>query len=232
MRADKSKAPCLLGQGRAHFESGYTLVEMLVVIFIISVLAGLITTGVQHARKSADINATKIEIQALAGACESHKTARGDYPPSSLRHPTLGLRVNLINDGNESLLAHLTTRKAGGPFFDDPPDDRLSNLDLDVLTAKDTKTIRDKLDWTRGNNALLEYVDMWGNPFVYLHHRDYRSTKKIQYMDSEGMTVQVEGCMSEKTGTYQDSSTFQIWSYGPNRINENGLGDDVTSWSG
>jgi type II secretory pathway pseudopilin PulG len=204
---------------------------MLVVIFIISVLAGLITTGVQQARKTADLKATLIEMQNIMAACESFKNAWGDYPPTSLRHPSLNVKVNTVNEGNESLLAHLTTRKGGGPFHDEVADDRLSNTDADQLVAKDDKTVREVLDWTRGNSKLLEYTDMWGNPFVYLHHRDYRDTKKMLYLDVEGRTVQIEASKSTKTGTFQDSTTFQIWSFGPNRTNENGQGDDVVSWA-
>ena len=211
-------------------DPGYTLVEMLVVIFIISILAGLITTGVQQARKSADRKATLIEIQHLMAACESFKTAWGDYPPTSLRHPSVNVRVNTLNEGSESLLAHLTSRKQGGPFHGAVADDRLSNTDADKLTTKDNTVVRNTLDWTRGNNTLLEYTDMWGNPFVYLHNRDYGNTKKMQYLDVQGRAVSIEASKSKKTESYHDSTTFQIWSFGPNRTNENGQGDDIVSW--
>lgn len=210
--------------------AGFTMIEVLVVVAIISILAGLITVSVQHARSFSEAKRTRMEIQALIGAAEGFKQAFGTYPPSTFAVPPLKFKTNGINEGNECLLAYLTTQKKGGPFLMDLGDDRLENLDQDSLSAKNVKVVVDKLDWTRGNSQLLEYVDLWGNPFVYIHNRDYRSRKKIKYVDGEGKTVEVKASKSKKTGAYQNPTSCQIWSFGQNRINENGEGDDVVSW--
>lgn len=224
----------LLASGRAGSRraslSGFTLMEVLVVCAIISILAGMITVGVQYARGVANVRATRFEIQQLVAACESYKSGFGYYPPSSLASAPLGVRTNAINEGIESLLAYTSTQKKGGPFLVDLPDDRLTNTDADRLTKKSLAKIQSELAWTRGNDQLLEYCDMWGNPFVYIHHRDYKSKTPLQYVDADGKTVTVKAASSEKTGTFVNSTSVQIWSFGPNRINENGEGDDVVSW--
>lgn len=210
---------------------GFTLVEILVVLAIISVLAGLATVSVQQARIFADARNARLEIQQLEAAALSYKNAFGDFPPTSLGRAGLvkGLKTNGINDGIESLVLHIGTRKRGGPFFDDISEDRLENHDDDQLSAKQQAAIKSALDLTWNTTSLLEYTDRWGNPFVYVHHRDY-GVKTMSSRGFDGDVVRIVPGKSEKTGTYHKPTTLQIWSFGPNGENENGDGDDITSW--
>ncbi|MEI6561314.1 MAG: type II secretion system protein GspG [Verrucomicrobiota bacterium] len=59
---------------------GFTLVEILVVISIITVLAGLAVSAMSGAQNSAARNRARAEISALSLAIESYKTDNGDYP--------------------------------------------------------------------------------------------------------------------------------------------------------
>ena len=59
---------------------GFTLVELLVVISIITLLAGLTIATMGGAQTSAARNRTKGEISALSVAIESYKIDNGDYP--------------------------------------------------------------------------------------------------------------------------------------------------------
>ncbi|MBI4585238.1 MAG: type II secretion system protein [Planctomycetes bacterium] len=213
-----------------HRPEGFTLVEVLLVVTIISILASLTIVSVQYGRKFANVKATQAEIQQLAQAAHSYKNNFGDFPPTFFSDPPLGLSTNGIDEGNESLIAHAGTRRKGGPFHGDFSDNRLANSDGDNLSPKDLARIKQALDWSRGNAALLEYCDMWGNPFVYIHQRDYGSRKKLTYIDSKGQKIDVQAVKSDKTGTYQAPTSFQIWSFGPNGKNENGAGDDIASW--
>jgi len=63
---------------------GFTLVELLVVISIITLLAGLTIAAMGGAQNSAARNRTKAEISSLSVAIESYKIDNGDYP----RDPT------------------------------------------------------------------------------------------------------------------------------------------------
>lgn len=60
---------------------GFTLVELLVVIVIIGILAGLTVGGVQVARQAARRAVIKTEIGQLAMALERYKNEVGEYPP-------------------------------------------------------------------------------------------------------------------------------------------------------
>jgi len=61
--------------------SGFTLVELLAVIMIIALLAGLVTPAVMRARNSARNAATKAEIDMLHMAIMNYKNEYGSFPP-------------------------------------------------------------------------------------------------------------------------------------------------------
>ncbi|MFL2861425.1 MAG: type II secretion system protein [Pirellulales bacterium] len=63
--------------------SGFTLVELLVVITIIGVLAALITPAVFQARRTGQISAIKAEIDLLHMAMMHYKNEYGSFPPCS-----------------------------------------------------------------------------------------------------------------------------------------------------
>jgi prepilin-type N-terminal cleavage/methylation domain-containing protein len=213
----------------ASRSQGFTLVEILVVIAIISVLAGLVLASVTAARKYADVKATQQEILTLAQGISSYNTQFGDYPPSFL--VALKVKGNGINEGNEALILCLSGRKKGGPFHEDWNENRMGNLDQDSLAAKDFQILKKDLDIPQiAPPQLLEYLDVWGNPFVYIHNRDYNTKTRLQYMDRDFNTIQVSAAKSVKMGTYEAPTSYQIWSFGPNGVNENGEGDDIASW--
>ena len=215
-----------IGRRRAR---GFTLVEVLVVIAILAVLSGLITVSVREARKFADLKIAKSGIQLLEQSALSYKNAFGDYPPTSLSHSISSIKTNRTNEGIESLILHVMARKKGGPFHEEFSEDRLENFDGDRLPTKAQKKLKAEFNLAWNTPDLLEYCDLWGNPYVYIHHRDYSLKKKQVVQTSEGITSAV-AAKSAKTGTFHKPSTFQIWSFGPNRVNDNGKGDDVTSW--
>ncbi len=62
--------------------SGFTLVEMLVVITIISILVALASVAVFKALETAKKARIKAEITNLESAMQQFKTQYGDYPPS------------------------------------------------------------------------------------------------------------------------------------------------------
>jgi len=61
----------------------FTLLELLIVIAIITVLAGLTIQVLGHVNRSAGIHRAKTEIAAIETALENFKTDNGDYPRCS-----------------------------------------------------------------------------------------------------------------------------------------------------
>jgi prepilin-type N-terminal cleavage/methylation domain-containing protein len=65
--------------------SGFTLVELLAVIMIIALLAGLVTPAVMRSLSSAKAAAVKTEIDLLHTALMNYKNEYGAFPPADMR---------------------------------------------------------------------------------------------------------------------------------------------------
>jgi prepilin-type N-terminal cleavage/methylation domain-containing protein len=200
--------------------SGFTLIEILVVIVIIGILSGLLIPSLMGAKTQARVGATKATLQALTGALASYQSRFGDYPPGSLA--AFGLKGNDTNQGIESATACLATTVGGRPFIDGFAEDRFANTDKDNASKNPTK-------WFFGDNQLREVVDDWGNPFVYYHFRDYAKTDKLNKYTIGGAP---QACIPQKgtTAAWHNPLQFQIWSAGPDLKNQNGKEDDVVNW--
>ncbi len=202
-------------------QSGFTLVELLVVIAIIGVLAGLGSQMMGYSIRKSNVSAAESEIQRLMLGVESYTLDHGDFPPTSMEEE-YGFSGNGLDCGNESMVAHLASRAKGRTYFDFT-EEYLENQDADTLDSKNVEQI----SWIFGDNQLREYVDPWGNPYVYIHNRDYGREFSVT---GDGKPVIVGAGQSDKTATFHEPLRFQIWSAGPDGVHENGKGDDVSQW--
>jgi len=105
-----------------HARRGFSLVELLTVIAIISILLSLLLGTVFLVWKNAQINAAKAQLSIMANALEAYRFEYGSYPPDN--YPTA--------NSSEALAYHLCRRfKKGefevGPFYNGVPVDHDSN---------------------------------------------------------------------------------------------------------
>src|SRR5262249_15509692 len=144
--------------------AGFTLIEILIVIAVIGILTAIAFPVMSSVKTRQKAKATKVLIENLKLKLEQYASDFGDYPPSNPKE--LGLPSNGINDGNECLVRCLTTKKKNGPYMEFS-DEQLKNTDGDRLVSGNPT------DSAMTTRDLLEVVDAFGNPLVYLHNADY-----------------------------------------------------------
>lgn len=168
----------------------FTLVEMLVVMAIIGILAGLVLGGAGFAQKKAARDRAKSEIQAMEAALEGYKSDNAIYPrtavtdaldatkttsPSSYKAASLELYKALSGDENLDRSLSQAEKDNGGKSY--------MELKPGQLTPKDVKKPVEAL------------VDPFGNPYGY---------STIGAKAQETTPPQAKG----------NNTTFDLWSTG------------------
>ena len=92
MTSRSSRLPVTLRQ----WSGGFTIVELMVVITIISILAGLILSTAGYVQKKGATSRASGEIAAMAAALENYKADNGDYPSNSSSANTTSLLQALM----------------------------------------------------------------------------------------------------------------------------------------
>jgi type II secretory pathway pseudopilin PulG len=84
--------------------TGFTLIELIVVIGVIIILTGLVLSTVGYARKKGARARAETEIAAMSAACESYKADNGIYPRDASTTDMLDARLA----GNPTTTAYQT----------------------------------------------------------------------------------------------------------------------------
>src|SRR3972149_5437 len=145
----------------SNLPSGFTLIEMLVVIVIIGILTALVMSGIMKAGESSKIQATRAIAKQISAGLDSYQNRFGDYPPTSLEAFKVIL-PNDINNGIETLVACLATNN-GGPFYQFD-ESFLMNSDGDFQKAL-LETGKSSLSHSIGSS------DPHNTVFIYFHFR-------------------------------------------------------------
>jgi prepilin-type N-terminal cleavage/methylation domain-containing protein len=69
-----------VGHSSFFSRSAFTLIELIVVVTVITILAGLVLSAAGYARKKGARARAETEIAAMSAACESYKADNGIYP--------------------------------------------------------------------------------------------------------------------------------------------------------
>ena len=162
---------------------GFTIVELIAVIAIISVLTGLLLAGVAKVRASAKIKKAKATMEQLEAALEMYGQNYGTYPDND------ALDAGKFKGCSELIRAleaeDTPARKMGGPYV----------------------TYANELKATSGP-ASGSLLDPWGEPYRY--HWD---TDPLDIPSGPNVTAIGQG-------SGQPNITYNIWSIGPNQIND------------
>jgi len=75
---------------KRRYKTAFSLIELLVVIGVIIILAGLILSTVGYVQKKGARSRAETEIAAMSAACESYKADNGIYPRGPAAATTIG----------------------------------------------------------------------------------------------------------------------------------------------
>ncbi len=198
--------------------AGFTLVELLVVIGLLSILAVVLLPSISGATQQGDRVETLARMQRLQQAAEGFARLqnRGYYPPDNFTDPTnpdikVKGSVEETNSGIESAMIFLHQRAEGLQVFDDK-EDWLANTDGDSNIA-DIPLLQ--------RRAKVEVVDAWGTPLAYFTNQSYGRTQKIKLANDAANdaakvnVIDVTAWKNPNSNGYLAPRGFQIISAGP-----------------
>lgn len=154
--------------------SGFTLVELMVVILVIGILASITFGLFKAANNGRNKSKSRGDIQAVSMACQSYRKTYGDFP-SCANGSDVRFRRDLFDQLIGRRLIRVTTAGSTPTLLD--YDDALlptgsggrqmrSFLNYDEITTNDNTKITAN-DWKGNNAACREFIDAWGNPYDY-----------------------------------------------------------------
>lgn len=202
--------------------AGFTLVELLAVILILSILTFALVKGLSEGMGATKVSTTRQLLAKLGAAAEHYQREMGKYPPSSFESAQ-EVSNDGLNVGIEAFVVALFSKKfeAGGLLED--VRDQLVNLDVDT-------SARQLTDF--GTRELLEVPDAWGNPVAYIEKSDY-SVSNRRYLGFDAKTGEEQESVplpvkNPRTGQYVAPTSFQFLSAGAD--GRFGTEDDVTAF--
>ena len=137
--------------------NAFTLIELLIVISIIAVMAGLLMPAISTAQTRAKKMTSKNFMVQLATAIERYKADYGFYPEILTEKD----RVNL-GDGNnsENLIKSLTGKNPDGTALSNSDRNKYNRRMISYIDFDNTTLIKKNNKWT--------IIDGFGNPNIYI----------------------------------------------------------------
>lgn len=197
---------------------GFTLIELLVVIGILAMLMGVGAFSYSKFIGRGDHAKTVATVESLKGLLEQYRNATGDYPKSRLADYGIKPR-NGLYEGVEAMVIGLYHKDYDGERV---AEKELRNLDSDRGDVNVS---------IHGEPVLLEVVDAWENPLVYMRYDDFERTHEYEFQNNhtgDFDTVSVKAARNELTGSFFAKESYQLISVGEDGIF--GTEDDITSF--
>lgn len=202
---------------------GFTLIEVLVVVSILGVLAGLISVLVVAAARKQDESKTEQVIQQVKLKLERFTQELHKPAPMTVAELNafgkawngLAISGNTTNECSECLYVALHHPDFSGKLGDELPCPFGNTDDGDI--------------WNKipeGCSAVeaMEVCDAWGSPIVYISKNHYGEVLRIR--NHLGNDVDVHA-VKKPSGDYYNATSFQLISLGKDGIqNEEADSDD------
>lgn len=205
-----------------RIQRGFTLIEVLVVVSILGVLAGLISILVVQAQaKQKEFETDQIVTAQLPTAINRFKDEFKKLPPMTVaelagypRWAGLSVTGNSTNECVECLLVALRHPDLTSPVNQLPGSKPFGNTDTDIWNKMPEGS--DSVD-------AKEILDAWGNPIVYISKNAYGQPVRI--VKEDGTEIEVHA-VKKPSGVYYNQESFQVISLGKNGVQDDAYVDD------
>lgn len=206
--------------------SGFTIIELLVVLAIIGLLATIAVPIVTAHVLRAQIAATATEISSLELACAQYEIDTGQFPVSSTGTRLAPGPIDPINNPREGAIGcgYMVTcllwsingdpqnpadPRWKGPYTEFDPK-RIGDIFGNRIDPNDTDIVQPQ----------VQFLDRWGTPYYYIRSVDYESM----------LGTELPAGSPFANERWYNPSTIQIVSFGPDGQSPNrpqrGLGLD------
>jgi len=203
----------------ARARAGFTLVELLAVLLILSILGFVLITQLGTAEDSTRASLTRARLQQIQLAIETWESDHGDFPRSAHGDERADAGLDTVNLGAECLVLALWSDGDEG-----------MGLSADELINADGDAARRSLCDLPARD-LFELGDLWDNPIAYFHHADYGRVDLYRTYDTatgEPVESRVQAHQNPRTKLYYAHRGFQLLSAGADGVF--GTDDDLTSF--
>jgi prepilin-type N-terminal cleavage/methylation domain-containing protein len=209
--------------------AAFTLIELLTVMVIISILAGLVLGIAGFAQRKGAANRADAEIKMMENGCENYKADAGIYPRASLTSGSLNSTIPTDTDNLDPRVDFNATFKSGSPTVYSKASLALyACLSGDVKPldgVKDTdKTSYLQFDDRMVGRATMTSVPSGGNPpecilDPFSNSYGY-STANVKWQEDGANTTTLKGF----------NPTFDLWSTLGTVITSS-TGNQTSRWS-